>query len=180
MNNEEKNYMTEIVETYSKQVYSFCVKLCFNYDDAQDLYQTVFLTLSQNIHKIDRNANILPYIYKICVLQYKNTKRKFARRARIAPTVYSDDETAPEPVSSENIEKNYEKAELELTVAEITNNLDDKYRIPVILHYGRDMSLDSIARILHIPEGTVKSRLFNARKIIKKELEARGYDGKEY
>lgn len=180
MNSEEKAYITGIVQTYSTKVYSFCVRLCQNKSDAEDLYQQVFLTLAENVHKIDRDANVLSYIYKICVLQYKNMKRKFARRARIAPTVYSDDENVPEVASDENIEKNYEKKEIESAVLDIVSLLDDKYKIPVILFYGREMSIEEIATVLHVPQGTVKSRLFNARKIIKEELEAKGFDGKEY
>ena len=52
----------------------------------------------------------------------------------------------------------------------------EKYRIPVLLYYSSDMSVPEIAKILHIPEGTVKSRMNKARQMLKKELEALGYD----
>ncbi len=48
--------------------------------------------------------------------------------------------------------------------------LDYKYRIPVYLYYMEEMPIDSIARILKLPKGTIKSRLYKAREILKKQL----------
>ncbi len=155
------------------------MRICIDKADADDLYQDVFLTLSQNVGRIKRDENVLSYIYKICVLRYKNTRRKYARRNRIAPTVYTGDENTPEIASGENLEASYQKKELHEKVREIVLRLDDRYKIPVILYYAREVSVEEISRILVIPKGTVKSRLFNARKIIAKELESMGYDGKE-
>ena len=45
------------------------------------------------------------------------------------------------------------------------------------MFYTAEMSIDEIARALHIPKGTVKSRLHNARKSIKKILEVYEYEG---
>ena len=46
-----------------------------------------------------------------------------------------------------------------------------KYRLVVYLFYMEDMKITQISKILKIPEGTVKSRLFKAKKVLKKELE---------
>lgn len=51
------------------------------------------------------------------------------------------------------------------------HKLKENLRIPVILYYVNEMTVPQIARILGIPEGTVKSRLSTARKRLKKELE---------
>ena len=56
------------------------------------------------------------------------------------------------------------------------NNLKDKQRIVVILYYCEDFTTEEIGRMLHIPKGTVLSRLAKARKIIKKEMEMKGYE----
>ena len=46
-----------------------------------------------------------------------------------------------------------------------------KYRLVVYLSYMEDMKITEITKILKIPEGTVKSRLYKAKKVLKKELE---------
>lgn len=50
-------------------------------------------------------------------------------------------------------------------------SLDDKHRLPVVLHYVEGYSLEEIADMLRIPTGTVKSRLSRARERLKGLLE---------
>ena len=54
--------------------------------------------------------------------------------------------------------------------------LPEKIRIPMILFYLSDCSIDQIAVIIKKPPGTVKSRLFKGRSLIKKRLEEAGYE----
>jgi RNA polymerase sigma-70 factor (ECF subfamily) len=58
------------------------------------------------------------------------------------------------------------------TIRRLTEELPDKLRIPVYLFYSRELSIEEIARAMHIPKGTVKSRLHKARMILKSGLEA--------
>lgn len=56
---------------------------------------------------------------------------------------------------------------------ELVNNLDKDLRKIVVLYYFEDFSVKQIAKMLQIPEGTVKSRLSRARKELEKELVAK-------
>ena len=56
-------------------------------------------------------------------------------------------------------------------------SLEEKYRLPVYMYYAAELPVEQIAVAMRIPKGTVKSRLHKARKLIKKELEAYGYEG---
>ncbi len=49
--------------------------------------------------------------------------------------------------------------------------LPEKYRLPVLLFYMENLKVAEIAAVLKLPQGTVKSRLFQARKVLQKELE---------
>ena len=62
-------------------------------------------------------------------------------------------------------------------VQRIVANLPEKYRMPIHLYYSADLPVKEIAGVLQIPEGTVKSRMNKAKHLLKKELEALGYDG---
>ena len=64
-------------------------------------------------------------------------------------------------------------------VKRIVSRLPSKYRVPLILQYTFQMSLKEISAVEHIPVGTVKSRLYQAKAIVKKEMEETGY-GKTY
>lgn len=66
-----------------------------------------------------------------------------------------------------------EAAELVLSVV---NDLPEIYRIVVLMYYNGQMTTGQIAEELKISKGTVTSRLMRARDMIKKGLEARGYE----
>lgn len=55
-------------------------------------------------------------------------------------------------------------------VMEAINSLSDNYRILVLLYYMEEQSIREISKPLHIPEGTVKRRLWTARKKLKEHL----------
>ena len=55
--------------------------------------------------------------------------------------------------------------------SQAVESLDNSLRLPVILYYFEDQSVETIAKVLGLPEGTVKTRLYRARKRLKKELE---------
>lgn len=61
--------------------------------------------------------------------------------------------------------------ELQAQVQSAVGKLDDKYRIPVYLYYGLQLPVEQIGKVMRIPQGTVKSRLYKARMLLKQELE---------
>ena len=66
-----------------------------------------------------------------------------------------------------------EKKQLLLRCAE---KLPTKLRLPLYMYYTAELSLKEISAVLHIPVGTVKSRLWRAKHILKKEREVHGYE----
>ena len=107
---------------------------------------------------------------------WRNWKRKYARRQRIAPQSSIEDSenevfhTTISPEESYISQEKYKLVRLEISV------LKEKYRLPVYMYYSAEMSIEEIAVVLHIPKGTVKSRLHAARTIIKKKMEDYGYE----
>ena len=80
-------------------------------------------------------------------------------------------------LSSEgNIEEGYLQKELITEVRQIIQTLPEKFQVPLILFYLSDCSIEQIAAIIKKPPGTVKSRLFKGRRLIKKRLEDAGYE----
>ena len=63
------------------------------------------------------------------------------------------------------------KKEMQKEVRNAVDRLPDKMKVTVLLFYMEERSVEQIAGILHIPRGTVKSRLHQARRILKRELE---------
>jgi len=64
-------------------------------------------------------------------------------------------------------------------VVQALAGLDERFRLPLVLHYIEGYSTEEIARILRIPQGTVKTRMARGRSCLRRELEERGlgYEG---
>ena len=147
-----------MLEKEGKAVYTFCRQLTGSRDDADELYQETMLIAMEKCNKIDEKGNPKSFLIGIAAKCLKNQRRKYARRQRIAP------------------EEQYITEELcELVRMEIAS-LKEKYRLPIYMFYSAEMSVEEIAGALHIPKGTIKSRLYTARTIIKKKLEEYGYE----
>ncbi|MBE6034739.1 MAG: RNA polymerase sigma factor [Clostridiales bacterium] len=170
----------KLVNINGKDIYNFCRQLTQNKEEADELYQDTFLKAIELCHKIDKDNNPKSYLMSIAVRLWKNRKRKIAWRLRIAPMESHQEEleyNGSQVDEIHNPEEELLKKEQETLVAKSIGNLKEEYRVPMYLYYAAEMPLKEISRILHLPEGTIKSRLHKARNEVKKYLEVNGYDG---
>ena len=173
VNNMTKTELENCIWEYGKDIYSFCKSITLNLQEADDLYQDTFLKAMELISQIDYERNPKSYLLSIALRLWKNRKRKYAWRNRIANVFSLTDELDLDIVkaaafSPENELLKKEEAHL---VREAVGKLPEKLKIPVLLFYMEDLPVAQIAFILKIPVGTVKSRLYQARKLLEKELE---------
>lgn len=167
-----------IIDEYGNVIYKFCIKLTQNKEDGEDLYQQTFLKAIELKSKLDKNKNPRSYLISISIKLWKNSVRKNARRETIAKSINIDQYESIEIKDTKvNTEQNIIKKEIEDEVNLVISKLEDKFKLPIIMYYTAEMSLEEIAKALKIPKGTVKSRLYKGRATIKKELEAIGYEG---
>ena len=133
------------------------------------MYQDTFLTAIEVIDRIDSEENMKSYLLSISVRLWKNKKRKWAWRNRIAPTVEMTEDFHVDLAYEEKdrILDNEKTAVIKAAIAA----LPEKYRVIILLYYMEEVPQDKIAEILHVPVGTVKSRLYAARQLLKSELE---------
>lgn len=169
--------LEKTIEKYGKDIYSFCLYLTGDRELAEELYQDVFVIALEHLEGIHVEDNVKSYLLSIAVRKWKNRKRKFAWRNRIAPmvnfaSVSEEGREQPDNIETDILEQ-YIRAEERAIVRGIVQNLNPTYRIPVLLYYMEGLSVSDIAYILQIPQGTVKSRLSTARKKLRKDLEGR-------
>lgn len=151
------------IRQYGRRLYGLCLALCANRDDADDLYQDTWLKALQHFSRYDPERPFEPWLTVICVNTYRNALRRIAR--------------SPLMNFSDNAEKEHLLASLLAPEREdytplydAIARLPEKLRITVILFYFRDMDIASVAQILNLPPGTVKSRLNRARKQLREVL----------
>lgn len=162
------------IEAYGKDIYNFCLHLTKETEQAEELYQDTFLTAVEIRGRINNTENPKSYLLSICVRLWKNKQRKWAWRNRISP-ISTLVEACNKDVFHEDTDTILE-AEKIMVVRKSIQKLDDKYRLVVLLYYMEELSLKQISQILHLPTGTIKTRLYTARKLLKSELEGYFYE----
>ena len=164
------------IDEFGTDIYRFCLKLCVDKTDAEDLYQQTFLKALETEWTLDWEKNPKALFFSLAYNLWKSDRRKQARRNSIAPCSNYDNETEMVLYSEENIEEGYIQKELIEEIHQIIQTLPEKFQVPLILFYLSDCSIEQIATIIKKPPGTVKSRLFKGRSLIKKRLEDAGYE----
>lgn len=171
----------QYIKEYGDDIFRFCCFLTGDRSKAQDLYQDTFLK-AMEIEKSIAQEDAKKFLCGIAANLWKNQWRKEKRRQKIIAPVefngdYMSDQTIEQKMSpSTDVLDAYVNKETSRLVRRIVNELPEKYRIMVLLHYGADLTATEIAQQLHINRGTVTSGLLRARQRIKKGLEASGYE----
>lgn len=176
MANLNASELNTIIENHGKSIYGFCYKLTNNKEQANDLYQEAFLKALEKRDVIDGDKNPKSYIISLAIGLWKNQRRKQAWRQLIAPTSELRDTDKEQLQSDQNILDTIIINEQHLIVQSSANELKDKLKMPLLMFYTAQMSIEEISEALAIPKGTVKSRLHKARIKIRESLEASGYE----
>lgn len=172
-----KIQLEQCIRDYGKELYSFCRYLTKNVQEAEDLYQDTFLKVVELRERIDYEYNPKSYLASVALHLWSNKKRKYAWRMRIAGIERLVEETAEDEKSvtceklASPVEEGILQKEEKMLVQKAVADLEEKYRVVVYLYYTMQLSVGEISRVLKIPEGTVKTRLHKARKLLKKKLE---------
>lgn len=169
--------LEQYIDTYGRELYSFCRYVTRDRQEADDLYQDTFLKMCESREKLVIRKNPKGFLMAVSVNLYRNRKRKLAGRQKIAEMQLYCEELdtglASEACTVEEAVVNKEKCRM---LAEAVKQLPDKYRIPVLLFYMEEIPQAEIADILKVAEGTVKSRICRAKKILRQKLEDMDYE----
>lgn len=158
------------INTYGRDLYSFCCCVTHSRQEADDLYQDTFLKMCEQELIIKTNPK--SFLMGVALNLYRNYKRKMSVRQRIAGiSVSLDDyvESIPmEGLLTEDMIISKEECQI---VRETVRKLPDKYRLVILLFYMEELSQAEIAKMLRISESAVKTRIHRAKKILRGKLE---------
>lgn len=157
--------MSAIVEAVRPVVYSHAIRMLRNQDDAQDVCQETFLKAFAGLRSFDSERPLLPWILKIC----RNCCIDAVRARKRGPE--ADD--AMENRADERSATVHDTVADSLRDQELSSAIDrlpGRYREIMTMRHVHSMEINEIADRLDRPEGTVKSWLFRARALLKKDL----------
>lgn len=176
----------QLVRTYQHSVYRLLYRMIGDGEEARDLAQETFLKVYQKIDQFRGEADLKTWILRIAANQAINHRRWWLRRWR--HRTLSLDEPADEQqcVLSETISDQHPSMEQALLERERDGRLarallkiKPAYRVAVVLRDIEGLSYEQIAAVLKISVGTVKSRIWRGRELLRQEViqDPRGWLG---
>lgn len=141
---------------------AFSLKLTGNPDDANDLYQETALRIISHADRFEQGTNFKAWALVIMRNTFINNYRKRIRRERIQEQIFSGRE--------ETTENRGEYGVRYKELLKMVNSLSDEFKTPFWMAF-QGYKYEEISEHLNIPLGTIKSRIFFARKKLMKMYE---------
>ena len=165
--------MEILVKRYYDLVHSFIYRNTSDYNIAYDITQDVFIKMMKNIDKYQiENGKFKSWLLKIAV----NTTKDYFRTNIYKQRTQSYDISNQEIEDRTNVVDILSKKEEAIKIKEAIENLPKLQKEAVILKYYNDLKIKEISYITGENENTIKSRLFNGVKNLKRLLGGDNYE----
>ena len=151
---QKETYVEEKIQKYSDMIYRIALTRCGTIENAEDVFQEVFLKYSEKTPKFENAEHEKAWFIRVAINLSKNVK-KSAWNKKIVRL-------------NENLEF---KSKQEYDVFSAVCELPQNYRTVVYLLYYEGYKVREISKLMNRREGTIKIWLYRAREILKEKLE---------
>lgn len=149
-------------------LFAFALKLTRNQEDAKDLMQETLTRAYGNLHRFQSGTNFKAWVSTIMRNSFINNYRKKKTRNRVEKPV--DDFLFA--IESTFVSGNAHSEIMQKELTNIVDRLDEGYKTPFLMFF-QGYHYNEISQQMNIPMGTVKSRIFFARKKLKSMVQER-------
>ncbi len=157
-----------LLQQYEQKLKLYALKLTTNLDDAQDLVQETMLKALKYKSKFSEGTNFGAWMHTIMkntfINQYRRNKKRLVTTDPTEDQVYLNNSRYTSEYPSDHLTMHKE-------IKQTIEQLDNKYKEPFQMHFA-GYKYQEIADQLHLPVGTVKSRIFTARNLLSTQLRA--------
>lgn len=160
----ERTAFGVLVDRYQKPVFNAALRIVGNGEDAADITQVVFLKAYEKLRSYKPNYKFFSWLYRIAVNESINFAKARRQHEEIDDSIPAEDG----PVGEETPEA------VEGIIEEALQALSLEHRLVLVLCHLQELSYREAGYVLDLPEKTVKSRLFTARKVLKDVLIRKG------
>jgi len=143
----------QLVQRHGGRLYAVAASMLGNTADAEDAVQETLTGAFRGLRAFQGRSSVKTWLMRILIRRVARLRRR-RRPLRIADSL----DRMPGPPGS---------ADIALDVRDVLAELSEEHRAVIVLRAMQGMSYDEIAEVLDVPRGTVESRLFRARQILK-------------
>ena len=161
----DRQALESMVRRYERPVFNAAFRMLGNQDEAADVTQTVFLKAFENLDRFNPKFRFFSWIYRIAINESINQLKRRNREEPLAESLAS---------SLRSPEELLDSGRVGLEIQSALMSIHQDHRAVIVLRHFSECSYRQIGVILQIPEKTVKSRLFSARRQMKQRLQQKG------
>lgn len=167
----DKEFYAYLVRRYEARLLRYIVRISgVGRDDAEDILQEAFISAYRNMHGFDRDRKFSSWIYRIAHNSaVSDARRRKVRQRHLISDV--ENELVERIASDEDVAGDMERRMEAAETRAMLKRLDERHRDILVLYYLEDMSYTEISDVLHVPVGTVGTRLMRAKKALRKVID---------
>jgi len=169
----DQDAFEQLVLAHQNKVYTICVHMVTDREEAADLAQEAFLKAWRNLSSFQGESSFATWMHRLTTNVCLDYLRKQSRRQNISTAVSLDDEDSgwTEPADhSQDPQVHLEREERKRALTRALQELPEHHRRPLIMREVSGMSYQEIADALDTDLGTIKSRIARARERLRKIL----------
>lgn len=153
-----EDVLADLIKQYGQEVWNYAYFVTKNRAAADDITQDVFIQVFKHVTSFRGESSVKTWLLKITRnISYNYRSSAFIRKVLLVDIIVSKG-------VGRSAEQSFLEQEASNDIWRLVMSLPTKYREVLVLHAKYQLSLKEIADVLQIPEGTVKSRLYHARK----------------
>ena len=163
--NGDRQALDKLVRQMQKPIYNAAYRMLGNPEEAADVTQTTFLKVFENIPQFNPKYRLFSWTYRIAMNESIDQLKRSNRTEPLTEAPIAKTDSPQEQAATSQMAD-----EVQATLME----LSEEHRAVITLRHFSECSYEDISRILQLPEKTVKSRLFTARRQMKNKLQQHG------
>lgn len=168
----------QLIGRYQDRVYSSILRMCGNCDDAEELCQETFVKALENVRSFRQASGFYTWLFRIGMNLTISRRRRSGRLKFHSLEATPAGDEALRPAETLGDERQIDphmaaaNSDAQNRVLKALAELDEEFSVVVVLRDIEDMNYDQIAEVLEVPVGTVKSRLYRARSMLREKLQS--------
>jgi RNA polymerase sigma-70 factor (ECF subfamily) len=159
-----------LVLLYQTKIYNLALNYVKSPEEAKDLAQDIFVTVYRSLPKLREKEKFSSWLYQIAINHCRNRYKKLSRRGYFSNISLDDEESFLQIAGDEGPEKILQRQNTINLVRSTIDSMAEAEKEIILLRDIQELAYEEISEILHIPLGTVKSKLNRARTSLKDRL----------